>query len=170
MKEIDFRRDLLPHKDKLYRLALRITLQRPEAEDVVQETLIRAWERREELGNVESVEAYLLTVCRNLAIDRRDKKDNQNVSLGEEEMEFPASDISPQERLEYEERLRRVHELFSKLPERQRTVMQLRDIEGLSYRETAQAMGITEDVVRVTLHRARAAIRQAFEKEEYYGL
>ena len=135
MKEIDFRRDLLPHKDKLYRLALRITLQRPEAE-----------------------------------IDRRDKKDNQNVSLGEEEMEFPASDISPQERLEYEERLRRVHELFSKLPERQRTVMQLRDIEGLSYRETAQAMGITEDVVRVTLHRARAAIRQAFEKEEYYGL
>ena len=48
--------------------------------------------------------------------------------------------------------------------------MQLRDIEGLSYRETAQAMGITEDVVRVTLHRARAAIRQAFEKEEYYGL
>lgn len=170
MKEIDFRRDLLPHKDKLYRLALRITLQRPEAEDVVQETLIRAWERREELGNVESVEAYLLTVCRNLAIDRRDKKDNQNVSLGEEEMELPASDISPQERLEYEERLRRVHELFSKLPERQRTVMQLRDIEGLSYRETAQAMGITEDVVRVTLHRARAAIRQAFEKEEYYGL
>ena len=170
MKEIDFRRDLLPHKDKLYRLALRITLQRPEAEDVVQETLIRAWERREELGNVESIEAYLLTVCRNLAIDRRDKKDNQNVSLGEEEMELPASDISPQERLEYEERLRRVHELFSKLPERQRTVMQLRDIEGLSYRETAQAMGITEDVVRVTLHRARAAIRQAFEKEEYYGL
>lgn len=170
MKEIDFRRDLLPHKDKLYRLALRITLQRPEAEDVVQETLIRAWERREELGNVESVEAYLLTVCRNLAIDRRDKKDNQNVSLGEEEMELPASDISPQERLEYEERLRRVHELFSKLPERQRTVMQLRDIEGLSYRETAQAMGITEDVVRITLHRARAAIRQAFEKEEYYGL
>lgn len=170
MKEIDFRRDLLPHKDKLYRLALRITLQRPEAEDIVQETLIRAWERREELGNVESVEAYLLTVCRNLAIDRRDKKDNQNVSLGEEEMELPASDISPQERLEYEERLRRVHELFSKLPERQRTVMQLRDIEGLSYRETAQAMGITEDVVRVTLHRARAAIRQAFEKEEYYGL
>ena len=170
MKEIDFRRDLLPHKDKLYRLALRITLQRPEAEDVVQETLIRAWERREELGNVESVEAYLLTVCRNLAIDKREKKDNQNVSLGEEEMEFPASDISPQERLEYEERLRRVHELFSKLPERQRTVMQLRDIEGLSYRETAQAMGITEDVVRVTLHRARAAIRQAFEKAEYYGL
>ncbi len=170
MKEIDFRRDLLPHKDKLYRLALRITLQRPEAEDVVQETLIRAWERRDELGNVESVEAYLLTVCRNLAIDRREKKDNQNVSLGEEEMELPASDISPQERLEYEERLRRVHELFSKLPERQRTVMQLRDIEGLSYRETAQAMGITEDVVRVTLHRARAAIRQAFEKEEYYGL
>ena len=170
MKEIDFRRDLLPHKDKLYRLALRVTLQRPEAEDVVQETLIRAWERREELGNVESVEAYLLTVCRNLAIDRREKKDNQNVSLGEEEMELPASDISPQERLEYEERLRRVHELFSKLPERQRTVMQLRDIEGLSYRETAQAMGITEDVVRVTLHRARAAIRQAFEKEEYYGL
>ena len=170
MKEIDFRRDLLPHKDKLFRLALRIVLQRSEAEDIVQETLVRAWERREALTQVESLEGYLITVCRNLALDNREKKENSNLSLGDAELELPASDISPQERLEREEKLQRVHRLFNQLPEKQRTIMHLRDIEGLSYQETAQALGITEDIVRVTLHRARAAIRKAFENEENYGL
>ena len=81
MKEIDFREDLLPLKNKLYRLALRITLDTAEAEDVTQDTLIRVWTKREELGALNSLEAYCLTVCRNLALDRHDKKEAQNLSL-----------------------------------------------------------------------------------------
>ena len=57
MKEIDFREDLLPLKNKLYRLALRITLDTAEAEDVTQDTLIRVWTKREELGALNSLEA-----------------------------------------------------------------------------------------------------------------
>ncbi len=70
MQEISFRNDILPLKDKLFRLALRITLDRAEAEDVVQETLIRVWNKRDEWSQFESVEAYCLTVAKNLAIDR----------------------------------------------------------------------------------------------------
>ena len=58
MKEIDFRHDLLPLKDKIFRLALRITLRADEAEDITEETLVRAWEKRGELAQVNSLEAY----------------------------------------------------------------------------------------------------------------
>ena len=70
MQEISFRNDILPLKDKLFRLALRITSDRAEAEDVVQETLIRVWNKRDEWTQFGSFKAYCLTVARNLAIDR----------------------------------------------------------------------------------------------------
>ena len=72
MQEIDFRTDILPLKDKLFRLALRITFDREEAEDIVQETLIRVWNKREEWHKIESIEAFCLTIAKNLAIDRNE--------------------------------------------------------------------------------------------------
>ena len=70
MNQIDFCQDLLPLKDKIYRLALRITLNRQEAEDLTQDTLLRAWDKRVELCAVQSLEAYCLTIVRRLALDR----------------------------------------------------------------------------------------------------
>ena len=68
----------MPLKDKLFRLALRITFDRAEAEDVVQDTMIRVWNKREEWTQFGSIEAYCLTVAKNLAIDRSQKKEAQN--------------------------------------------------------------------------------------------
>ena len=84
MQEISFRNDILPLKDKLFRLALRITLDRAEAEDVVQDTMIRVWNKREEWSQFESIEAYCLVVTRNLAIDRSKKTEAQHVELTSE--------------------------------------------------------------------------------------
>ena len=69
MKNISFRNDVLPLKNKLYRLALRITIDSAEAEDIVQETLIKVWNKREVWNEIESIEAFSLTICRNLALD-----------------------------------------------------------------------------------------------------
>ena len=79
MQNISFRDDILPLKDKLFRLALRITLNRAEAEDVVQDTLIRVWSKREEWVGLESVEAYCMSIARNLAIDRSRKAGKQEL-------------------------------------------------------------------------------------------
>ena len=89
MQELSFRNDILPLKDKLFRLALRITFDRAEAEDVVQETLIRVWNKRDEWSQFGSIEAYCLTVAKNLAIDRSQKKEAQNVELTPEMAEEP---------------------------------------------------------------------------------
>lgn len=170
MQDIDFRYDLLPLKNKLFRLALRITLDSAEAEDVTSDTLIKVWNKREELRGIESIEAYCMTVCRNLALDRHEKKEAQNLSLEANEIDAADNSFTPDEQLERDEKLRKVHELFNQLPERQRTIMQLRDIEEKSYREIATIMGVSEEVVKVTLFRARQAIRKQYDKIENYGL
>lgn len=170
MKELSFRNDILPLKNKLYRVALRITLDTAEAEDIVQDTLLRVWNKRESLGMVQSIEAFSLTICRNLALDHNAKKETRNEQLDSVAAHATDSSASPLEALEHEDRIQRVHRLFNALPEKQRTVMQLRDIEGHSYKEIAGIMGWSEDMVKVTLHRARQQLRAAYEKIDNYGL
>lgn len=163
MKEIDFTTDLLPLKNKLFRLALRITLDPPEAEDVVEDTLVKTWERRAQLSEVESLEAYCTTMCRNLALDRAEKKSAQNLSLEVVQVDTADTAALPDERMEQDERLQMVNELFNRLPKKQRTALQLRDIDGHSYQEVAERMEITEADVKVTIHRARQSLKQQIE-------
>ena len=169
MQEISFRNDILPLKDKLFRLALRITFDRAEAEDVVQGTLIRVWNKRDEWTQFGAVEAYCLTVAKNLAIDRSEKKDAQTVELTSV-MEQASDASSPYEKLVTKERMALIHRLMNGLPEKQRLIMQLRDIEGKSYKEIAIVLSLTEEQVKVNLFRARQKVKQKFIDIEGYGL
>mgnify|MGYP003044230107 CR=1 FL=1 len=116
MREISFRNDILPLKDKLYRLALRITFDSAEAEDIVQDTMIRVWNKRDEWTQFDSIEAYCLTVARNLAIDRSQKLESQNVELTPETQEMPDT-LTPDRAYEQDEQLRLVHHLINELPQ-----------------------------------------------------
>ena len=169
MQEISFRNDILPLKDKLFRLALRITLDRAEAEDVVQDTMIRVWSKRDEWSQFESVEAYCLIVAKNLAIDRSQKKDAQNVELTPE-MAEEADTSGPYDRLVNNERMKIIHRLIDELPEKQRLIMQLRDIEGESYKDIAKVLQLTEEQVKVNLFRARQKVKQRYIEIDEYGL
>ena len=171
MKKISFRNDVLPLKNELFRLALRITLNRVEAEDVVQETMIKVWNRRDHWDELESIEAFCLTICRNIAIDKTRKAENQNQSLADEH-DAPDHSYSsnPEEQAMQQDRVRLVRHLIDNLPEKQRSVMQLRDIEGKSYKEIAQILAISEDQVKINIFRARQAIKQKFIETEKYGL
>ena len=169
MQEISFRNDILPLKDKLFRLALRITLDRAEAEDVVQDTMIRVWNKRDEWQQFESVEAYCLIVAKNLAIDRSQKKDAQNVELTPE-MAEEADTSGPYDRLVNNERMKIIHRLIDELPEKQRLIMQLRDIEGESYKDIAKVPQLTEEQVKVNLFRARQKVKQRSIEIDEYGL
>lgn len=169
MKEISFRDDILPLKDKLFRVALRITFDRAEAEDIVQETLIKVWKKREEWNSLESIEAYCLTVAKNLAIDMRDKMVSQTEELTSAN-DQAQDDANPYEKLVQKERLMLVNNLIEALPDKQRQIMQLRDIEEKSYQEIAEILDITEDQVKVNLFRARQKVKQGYLKLNGYGL
>lgn len=170
MKKISFRNDVLPLKNALYRLALRITLNTAEAEDIVQDTLIKVWDKRDGWDEIESIEAFSMTICRNLALDRIKKAENQNGSLDAISFETPDATSNPYEQMIQKDRIELIKKLVDSLPERQRSCMQLRDFEGKSYREIAAILGITEEQVKVNIFRARQAIKTKFKEADQYGL
>lgn len=154
---IDFHTDILPLRDRVFRLALRITLDRHEAEDIAQETFVRVWERREQWSEIENIQAYCLSVCHRLAVDHV----RQRQLHAQKEPEIAEHQRAALMTEEPDERIDVVHQLINQLPELQRTIMQLRDIEGLRYNEIADVTGLTETQVKVYLHRARTRIKEA---------
>ncbi len=169
MQEISFRKDILPLKDKLFRLALRITQDRAEAEDIVQETLIRVWTKRDEWKQLDSIEAFCLTIAKNLAIDKSEKKDAQTLELTPQ-LEESTEEGNPYEQLVNKERMALIRKLVNALPEKQKLIVQLRDIEGKNYKEIADVLNITEEQVKVNLFRARQKLKERFINIEKYGL
>ena len=171
MKKISFRNDVLPLKNELYRLALRITLNHAEAEDVVQETMIKVWNKRDRWDELESIEAFCLTICRNIAIDKTKKAENQNQSLMDEHDAPDHSYTSnPEEQAMQQDRISLIRRLIDTLPEKQRSCMQLRDFEGKSYKEIAKILDVSEEQVKINIFRARQTIKQKFIDTENYGL
>lgn len=150
---MDFRTDILPHRDRLYRLALGITMHTGEAEDVVQETMIRAWERRTEWPMIKNMGGWLALICRNLALDSKKRQ----VRTAFAHVEMPSDEGR---RIEARDTLDYILRIAATLPPPQDDIFRLRDIEGLSYQEIALQLDISEDQVRVYLHRARKRLRE----------
>ena len=182
MKNVSFRNHVLPLKNELYRLALRITQDSAEAEDVVQETMIKVWNLRDKWDEIESIEAFCLTICRNMAVDRTRQASKKNISIDKcSSLQSPtpnssfltphSSLLTPEEQLEQKDRMKIVKDLIDGLPEKQRTAIHLRDIEGKSYKEIADIMEINEQQVKTNIFRARQTIKEKFtETDSYYGL
>ena len=146
----------------MYRLALRITLSSQEAEDVVQDVIIKLWRMGNQLDGVNNLDAYALRMVRNLAIDRQRMKVNQTENI--DGMDFFSSS-SAEYSMEQDERINAIRQVMEQLPEKQRVAMQLRDFEGRSYKEIAEVMEITEDQVKVNIFRARQTVRQCIDDE-----
>lgn len=159
-------------------MAQRITLDREEAEDVVQETMIKMWNLRAEWQNIDSLEAYSLRICRNLAIDKTKRMSARHVSLdGQQEkgserlgMISASSASNPEHQTIMRDKYEMVKKLIDALPEKQRSIIQLRDIEGKPYKEIAKILDVTEEQVKVYLFRARKTIKQKYIAADTYGL
>ncbi|MBP5377274.1 MAG: RNA polymerase sigma factor [Bacteroidaceae bacterium] len=160
---MDFTRDILPLKNVLFRTALRITMNREEAEDIVQDTLLKLWERHEELSSVSNLESFAISAARNLALDRIALHQNKVITLNEELHDTADSSVSVHEQLVMGERTDMLHQLISQLPEKQRTALHLRDIEGKTYREIGEIMGISESDVKINIYRGRDFLKKNFK-------
>ena len=117
------------------------------------------WARREEWGNINSLEAMAITICRNQALDYTKKAGRSNMSIDEDrDCHVAANDPSVQ--LEQKEGLNLVRTVIDGLPEVQRSIMVLREVEGQSFAKIADELGMNESQVRVYLHRARQKIKK----------
>ena len=165
----EFKSTVLPLRDKLFRIAFCITRSREEAEDVVQDVMLKVWDRSETWKEVDSTEAYCCRMARNISLGRLALKGNHTEELNGQQVSVGRADL-PNERVEKEESLGMLRKLIARLPEAQRMVVQLRDVEGMSYQEIARVLEVSEEWVKVNLFRARKEIKGLFLKIENYGL
>lgn len=156
-----FHEQVFPIRHKLYRFALRITGSVHEAEDVVQEVLEKVWKTApDQTDKVQNWEAWCMTLTRNRSLDKTRSQTLRRTGALDAVAERSSDWITPAQAAEQKDLIVLVKRFMQELPEKQRLVMHLRDVEELSYEEIAESLSITLDQVKVNLHRARKTIRE----------
>ncbi len=166
-----FKTQVLPIKNKLYRFALSMVKSEPEAQDIVQEVLIRVWNRRKDLGQLDNLEAWCMRITRNLSLDKLKSKHMSKTSGMEEGFDVSQNnEMTPYRSAEMKDTMKNITGLISSLPEKQKQVIHLRDIEGYSYKEISEVLEIDMNQVKVNLFRARKTLKENLLNINAYGL
>ena len=151
---------LTPYKNKMFRYAFSIVGNRIEAEDVVQEAMIKVWKKMDKFSEIDNKEAWVITIVRNLAIDKIRAKKKKKTSDINDYFHISDKAPSPDIKLEQKDAVRKVAEIMDSLQETQKEIITLRDIEGYTYQEIADIMDLKVDQVKVYLFRARKILRE----------
>lgn len=155
-----FQTTVLPLRERLLQISSRLTEDRADAEDIVQEVLLRLWNIRDRLDAYHSVEALAVQVTKNLSLDRlRTRKRPE----GEVELLVLDSNAkNPAEQLEERDSAACIRRLIDRLPPLQQTIIRMKDVEGYEIAEIAGITGTTPEAIRVNLSRGRKKIREQF--------
>ncbi len=167
MNQQEFLNTVLPIKDKLFRLAKRLLISTDEAEDAVQEVFLKLWNRKEKMSGYKNPEAFAFTMVKNYCLDRLKSKQAGNLKIVHTNFKNQ-DDI--QRTVEAKEGVEMVFNIMKTLPEKQKMVLQLRDVEQLEFLEISEILEMNPTAIRVTLSRARKAVREQLIKHYTYGI
>ena len=168
MIQSDFLKAVLPFKDKVFRLAKRLLVSREEAEDATQELYFKLWRNKEKLADYKNVEAFAMTMTKNYCLDRLKSKQANNLNLVHSNYKEKGTEL--EKKIEYNDTVDQIHKLIEQLPNHQKTIIQLRDIEQYEFDEIYKMVDMKPTAVRVALSRARKKIKQELLKKHNYGV
>ncbi|APY01475.1 RNA polymerase sigma factor [Lacinutrix venerupis] len=168
MTQLEFLNVVTPFKDKVFRLAKRLLVSREEAEDATQEVLIKLWKNKAKIKDYKNVEAFSMTMTKNFCFDKLKSKQAQNLKIVHNN--YQDHNVSLQKAVELNDSLNWVEKIMQELPEQQKMVVQLRDIEQYDFKDIAKMLDMNETAIRVALSRARKTIREKLTKTHNYGV
>jgi len=167
MEKTEFIALVIPFKDKLYRLAKRILISKDEAEDAVQEVFMKLWNGKQNIENYNNPEAFAITMTKNYCLDRLKSKQASNLKIVHSNYQ---TSENIEKKIEANDGVEMVFKIMETLPEQQRIVLQLRDVEQFEFSEIAKMLDSNETAIRVALSRARKTVRDAMIKNYNYGI
>lgn len=165
----EFRKIILPEGRRLYALAFRYLNNREEAEDMVQEVMMKLWAGRNERSNYASPAAWCTTVTRNSCIDMLRKRRRIRLEEISDGVMMPETGSGLADISDNLEAVKMIGVIVSRMKEPYRSAVILRDMEGYSYEETAEIMQTNINALRTVLSRARKSIREEMERIYSYG-
>jgi RNA polymerase sigma factor (sigma-70 family) len=168
MNQAEFIKIISPFKDKVFRLAKRLLVSTEEAEDATQEVLVKLWNNKEKLHAYSSTEAMAMTMTKNYCLDRLKSKQASEMRIVH--TNYTDRQAGLQQQAEDRDSLEWAEKIMKCLPEQQKLIMQMRDIEQYEFEEIAKIMDMNETAVRVALSRARKTMREELTKTHSYGL
>lgn len=168
MKQAEFLNIVSPFKDKLFRMAKRLLVSKEEAEDATQEILIKLWSKKHKIETYNNVEAFAMTMTKNFCLDRLKSKQAGNLKLVHSN--YTDSNASLQNALEAKDSIHWVERIMAELPEQQKMVLQLRDVEQYEYEEIEKLLDMKPTAIRVALSRARKTVREKLTEKHNYGI
>ncbi|MEP2278930.1 RNA polymerase sigma factor [Maribacter sp.] len=168
MKQAEFLNIVLPFKDKLFRMAKRLLVSTEEAEDATQEILIKLWSKKNKMESYNNVEAFAMTMTKNFCLDRLKSKQAGNLKLVH--TNYTDANTSLQGQLEAKDSISWVERIMAELPEQQKMVLQLRDVEQYEYDEIEKLLGMKPTAIRVALSRARKTVKEKLMEKHNYGI
>ena len=128
------------------------------AEDVVQDLYVKLWQNKKELSKVMNMEAFAMRITKNYCLDLLKSKRANSISLDQTFYE-PFHDAL-NESMETEDNISTIQKMMNALPEKERLVLHLRDVEGYNFEAIADILGVTPAAVRVRLSRARKTMKE----------
>ena len=163
-----FQQLVLPHKNKLYRFALAY-LDEANAKDIVQEVMLSAWEKIQDPRSVNNIEAWCMTLTRNKSLNMLKKKGRTYLQISEQ-YDLSSQEASPLQKTAGNEIADTIGQIIGQLPEKQRAVITLRDMEEYSYKEIAAILNLDMNHVKVLLFRARKQVKETLTRINNYGI
>ncbi len=156
-------------RDKIFRITKRILISREEAEDATQDVIVKLWQMDPEKRNsFKSLEAYSMTMAKNYCLDRLKSKQAQVSSLNDHISSEKSRSL--QKQVEVTNDLDWVAKIIDRLPEKERMIIQLREIEQYDFDQISKILGIPEVTVRVYLSRVRKKIKKQFLEIQSHGI
>lgn len=168
MNQKDFINTVTPFKDRVFRIAKRLLVSTEEAEDATQEVMVRLWNNRKKLNKYSSVEALAVTITKNYCLDQLKSKRATEMRIVHSN--YSDSQAGVHKQAEDKDSWNWVEKIMDDLPEQQKLIIQMRDVEQYDFEEIAKVMDMNETAVRVALSRARKTIRQELIKKHSYGV
>ncbi|MDA9343753.1 RNA polymerase sigma factor [Algibacter sp.] len=168
MTQTEFLNIVMPFKDKVFRLAKRLLVSREEAEDATQEVLLKLWNNKLKIAEYKNVEAFSMTMTKNYCFDKLKSKQAQNLKIIHSNYEEKNTPL--QKQVELNDSVSWVAKIIADLPEQQKMIIQLRDIEDYDFDEIAKMLDMNNTAVRVALSRARKTIREKLTNTHNYGV
>ncbi|MBS6594110.1 sigma-70 family RNA polymerase sigma factor [Odoribacter splanchnicus] len=163
MTEKEFNHMILPLTKNIYAYAQHILSNPTDAADITQEVMIKLWNTRRELKGVQNPRAWALKVTRNLCLDWIKKQ--KPVYGGEELAQNEDYTSNPLQEIEIKDTVSLLRQIIDTLPENQREVLILREIEELEFEEIEQITGLTANHIRVLLSRGRSKVKEMMRNE-----